>query len=132
MFTFGGTRSCCFEGFFELWQGGGYSLFAVRRLLIAVASLCGAFSSCGKVGATPYLQYAGSSQWLLCAGLSLAVARWGLLFICSTQASNHSGFSVRGTGSTACGLQELWLKDSRVQTQELWCTGPRGTWDPPD
>ena len=84
-----------------------------------------AFSSCGKAGATPYLQYAGfSSQWLLCVGLSLAVARRGLLFICSTQASHRSGFSVRGTGSRARGLQELWLKDSSADSGVVVHRGP--------
>ena len=73
---------------------------------------------------------------LLCMGF-LQLRRAGATLRCGARPS----FSLRwllllqGTGSTragftSCGMwvQQLWLADSRVQAQQLWCTGLAAPW----
>ena len=58
----------------------------------------------------------------------------GLLSSCGAWASHCGGYSCCGaTGSRACGLQQLWLSDSRARAQELWYTVliARGMWNLP-
>ena len=60
----------------------------------------------------------GGYSLLLCAGFSL---RW-LLLLWST--------GSRCVGFSSCGMraQQLWLAGSRVQAQQLWCTGLVALW----
>ena len=55
----------------------------------------------------------GGYSSLQCTGFSL----WWFLLLWS-MGSRHVGFSSCGTWA-----QQLWLVDSRVQAQQLWCMG---------
>ena len=55
---------------------------------------------------------------LRCTGFSL----WWLLLL-QSKGSRHAGFSSCGTWA-----QQLWLAGSRVQAQQLWCTGLVAPW----
>ena len=75
----------------------------------------------------------GSS--LLHAGF-LQLQRAGATLRCSAWASDCSGFSCCGTqalghlGFSSCGTraQQLWLKGSTAQAQQLWRTGLVSLW----
>ena len=61
--------------------------------------------------------------WLWLAGAALCL--------------RYTGFSLQwllrlwSTGCRAGGLQEVQLKGSRAQAQQLWCMWPLGMWDLP-
>ena len=62
----------------------------------------------------------GSS--LLHAGF-LQLWRVGATLHCGARASHCSGFSCCRAWPLGTQTQQLWLSGSRVQAQQLWCTG---------
>ena len=62
----------------------------------------------------------GSSLLL---GIFSACSEWGLLSSCGARASYCMASLLWSTGSSACGLQQLWHVGSRAQAQQLWCVG---------